>query len=139
MCSLDMIFAELHSLKDLEILLHSSTVWRIGQSDSDIFPNLERLVLHTTYGYFSDRNSTSGRQNFQGMEQFFWDVNDKFPMLRYLGANIDFDKLINEEDRGNLPMLNNLQSFQHTGLLCGSDNCRTKMLLISHSPQPYWL
>ena len=36
---LDVIFAELPSLKDLEIAVRSSSSWTIGRNDCDILPN----------------------------------------------------------------------------------------------------
>ena len=88
--------------------------WSSDVCSSDL-PNLERLVLHNTEPWYFD-GSGRGRQvrDQEFTSRFFWDIHDKFPMLRHLGVHIDEYKRIIEEKRGSLPSLSNLWSFQNT-------------------------
>ena len=111
------IFTELPSLKDFEISLSISSNWTIGGSEYDILPNLERLVLHNS----SVRILGNGRQDGDAeyTTQLFWDIHDKFPLIKHLGVSINNYKYIKEHERGSLPAFSNLQSFCNIGRLCG--------------------
>ena len=113
------IFTELPSLKDFEISLSISSNWTIGGSEYDILPNLERLVLHNTCS--SVRILGNGRQDGDAeyTTQLFWDIHDKFPLIKHLGISINNYKYIKEHERGSLPAFSNLQSFCNIGRLCG--------------------
>ena len=113
-----MIFAELPSLKDFEISLSISSNWTIGRSEYDILPNLERLVLHNSSVYIFWQTGRQGG-DAEYTTQLFWDIHDKFPLIKHLGISINNYKYIEEHERGSLPAFSNLQSFCNTDRLYG--------------------